>query len=174
MAQVPEEYLCPINLTLMNDPVIGSDGRSYERAAITQWLRTNPHSPITRQPMNVSSLKPNYALKTAIDRFTASARAPPPPPVRVATAPPVDDVYYAMTVYQQDLIAQQQGLLLAQQQQALRYGPQSGQTTLVVAPAPTALSAENRRKKALVMCLCLAVGIALIVVVSRIVVSSNN
>jgi hypothetical protein len=58
----------------MTDPVIGSDGRTYERSAIQQWLRTNPHSPLTREPMNVSSLKTNYALKSAIERFNAQAK----------------------------------------------------------------------------------------------------
>jgi hypothetical protein len=71
---VPEEFLCPITLSLMTDPVIGSDGRTYERSAIQQWLRTNPHSPLTREPMNVSSLKTNYALKSAIERFNAQAK----------------------------------------------------------------------------------------------------
>jgi hypothetical protein len=170
-SQVPEEYLCPINLTLMNDPVIGSDGRSYERAAITQWLHSNPHSPITRQPMTVSSLKPNYALKTAIERFTAAQRRPEPVIMQVSapSAPPHDDVYYAMQVYQHDmLLAQQQQLLLSQQQQ-LRYGQLSAQT--VVVPI---VAAEQRRKKALFTCICVTIAIILIIIVSRMYIAANN
>ena len=74
----PEEYLCPITLVIMTDPVIGSDGRSYERAAITQWLRSNPHSPLTREPMTLSSLKTNYALKSAIERYQKESRTGAP------------------------------------------------------------------------------------------------
>ena len=171
-SQAPEEYLCPINLTLMNDPVIGSDGRSYERAAITQWLRTNPHSPITRQPMTASSLKPNYALKTAIERFNASLCRPMPNPVVVQvsgpSAPPADDVYYAMQVYQQDMILAQQ----QQQQQLLRYGQPSVPITMPTAVVPIA-TAEQRRKKALFTCICATFAIILIIIISRIYISNN-
>lgn len=157
-SQAPEEYLCPINLTIMNDPVIGSDGRSYERAAITQWLRTNPHSPLTRQPMTVSALKPNYALKTAIDRFNAAQRLPAPVVVQVSpSAPPPDDVYYAMQVYQHDMM----------QQQLLRYGP-----TIVVSPQP-GNTAENRRKKAFITCVCVTFAVILIIIISRVYIVNN-
>jgi hypothetical protein len=169
MATPPEEYLCPITLTLMNDPVIGSDGRSYERSAILQWLRTNPHSPITRQPMNASSLKPNYALKSAIERYIQSQRTPRPHmlpvAVPIATAPPAEDVYYAMQIYQQDVNAR----LLAQQQQAARYGP-----TTVVVQAPTATlnpAQDQRRRKILAGCLGFTVVIILIIIISRIIIA---
>ena len=69
MANPPEEFLCPITLTIMRDPVIGPDGHSYERSAIIQWLQTNPHSPLTRQPMTPQMLQTNYSLKTAIERY---------------------------------------------------------------------------------------------------------
>jgi hypothetical protein len=90
MASTPDEFLCPITLLVMNDPVIGSDGRTYERAAIMQWLRTNPHSPLTREPMTLSSLKPNYALKSAIERYQKESRtgAPKTKPVPKATPVP--------------------------------------------------------------------------------------
>lgn len=78
----------------MTDPVIGSDGRTYERSAITQWLRTHPNSPMTRQPMNVASLKPNYALRAAIERFSAIQTGAP----KKATEPP-GDYYYAIQVH---------------------------------------------------------------------------
>jgi hypothetical protein len=70
--QVPEELLCPITLVPMTDPVIGSDGRTYERAAITAWLKDHKTSPITREPMSPSSLKSNYAVKAMTDRYNAN------------------------------------------------------------------------------------------------------
>ena len=65
---IPEEFLCPITATLMTDPVLGSDGHTYERSAITEWLTHHQTSPITRETMTISGLKPNYALKAMIDR----------------------------------------------------------------------------------------------------------
>lgn len=145
----------------MRDPVIGSDGRSYERTAIIHWLRSNPCSPLTRQPMTASSLKPNYALKSAIDRFLALPTAAAPQP----SAPPADDVYFAMNVYQQDL----------QQQALLRYGPQTSvqpaQTTQIIVLTPEQL---QQRRKVLGGCVCFIVLILLIVIVSRIYLSMGN
>ena len=65
---VPEEFLCPITAALMTDPVLGTDGHTYERAAITEWLTHHQTSPITRETMTIAGLKPNYALKAMIDR----------------------------------------------------------------------------------------------------------
>lgn len=156
MASTPEEYLCPINLTIMNDPVIGSDGRSYERAAITQWLRSSPRSPMTREQMTVASLKPNYALKTAIERFNAEQRRPAPVRLPAPSAPPADDVYYAIQVHQQEVMQQQ--LFLPKHQ------------TIVMSLA----TAETRRKKAIMTCICVLLTIIVIIVVSRVYISINN
>ena len=65
---IHEEFLCPITATLMTDPVLGSDGHTYERSAITEWLTHHQTSPITRETMTIANLKPNYALKAMIDR----------------------------------------------------------------------------------------------------------
>jgi hypothetical protein len=52
----------------MTDPVLGTDGHTYERAAITEWLTHHQTSPITRETMTIAGLKPNYAVKAMIDR----------------------------------------------------------------------------------------------------------
>jgi hypothetical protein len=65
----PDEFLCPILMVLMEDPVIGQDGKTYERAAIEKALKQDPRSPFTREPMRIDSLRPNYAIKTLIERF---------------------------------------------------------------------------------------------------------
>lgn len=64
---IPNEFICPITLTIMSDPVICDDGYSYERNAIQSI--TNNISPMTRQPINKNNLIPNRALKDSIDRF---------------------------------------------------------------------------------------------------------
>jgi hypothetical protein len=69
MQAIPNEFLCPITMEEMTDPVIGSDGHTYERSAILRALGVKGVSPMTREPMNVSSLKPNYALKASLDRW---------------------------------------------------------------------------------------------------------
>lgn len=64
--EAPAEYLCPITLSMMADPVVANDGHSYERAAIAHWLGTHNTSPQTREPMVSSELVPNHALRARI------------------------------------------------------------------------------------------------------------
>jgi hypothetical protein len=53
---IPEEYICPITKDVMGDPVVASDGHTYERISIMQYLENEGKSPITRQEMNESQL----------------------------------------------------------------------------------------------------------------------
>jgi len=69
---IPVEFLCPITSDLMRDPVMGIDGHTYERSAITTWLSSNAVSPITRVPMTIANIIPNFALRSQIDRFNAT------------------------------------------------------------------------------------------------------
>jgi hypothetical protein len=63
---VPQEWMCPITLQVMRDPVIGPDGHTYERSAISEWLAYNDTSPVTRQRMQGTNLIPNIALRNLI------------------------------------------------------------------------------------------------------------
>lgn len=65
----PAEYICPITMSIMKDPVIMPDGQTYEREAIQKALNANPISPITRQPMDMKDAKTNYALKSLIEKY---------------------------------------------------------------------------------------------------------
>lgn len=56
--------ICPITHEFMEDPVIAQDGHTYERHAITEWLRNNRSSPMTRQRISVNRLKPDLIQKT--------------------------------------------------------------------------------------------------------------
>jgi hypothetical protein len=76
----PPEFECPITLAIMNDPVIGDDGQTYERSAIEHWLsdpRNQGRSPITRSPMRIDTLRTNFALKSQIDRFVSQVSLVP-------------------------------------------------------------------------------------------------
>ena len=53
----------------MSDPYSDSDGNTYEKDAIFQWINQHHTSPITRNPMTTSSLVPNRALKDLINTF---------------------------------------------------------------------------------------------------------
>jgi hypothetical protein len=64
---IPEEFLCPITMDIMNDPVICEYGYSYERTAI--MAIKDSKSPMTRQIINKNNLIPNRALKQSIDKF---------------------------------------------------------------------------------------------------------
>ena len=72
----PQEFLCPINLTIMKDPVIMPDGQTYEREAITKALLASPFSPITKKPLNIKDATPNYALKSMIEKYLNGGENP--------------------------------------------------------------------------------------------------
>jgi hypothetical protein len=63
-------FTCPISQDIMNDPVICSDGQTYERSAIQPWFdRGNNTSPITNVPLASRNLIPNIALRQAIHAY---------------------------------------------------------------------------------------------------------
>ena len=72
MNVVPYEFECPITRDIMKDPVVGSDGHTYDRHAIEEWLLRDGKSPVTRSYMAAGGLVTNYALKSQIERFLAA------------------------------------------------------------------------------------------------------
>jgi len=65
-----DAFLCPITRDIMTDPVICSDGHTYERSAIELWFRNNSRSPKTNQQLTSKVLIPNHAMRSAIDTMT--------------------------------------------------------------------------------------------------------
>ena len=45
-----------------------SDGYSYERSAITAWLKERSSSPMTNEPLAALVLVPNHALRSLISQ----------------------------------------------------------------------------------------------------------
>ena len=76
MSQIPKEFICPITLNIMKDPVIMSDGQTYEKSAIEKALSISPLSPLTKQPLSMKDAKPNYALKSLIENFLKIGKIP--------------------------------------------------------------------------------------------------
>lgn len=102
----PYDYLCPITLELMEDPVMTSDGDTYEKDAIEQWFsRGNNTAPRTGAVLPNLNLVRNNALRRAIETWkeqqttaapvdtpavasaTASTTSFPPPPPAAVPAP---------------------------------------------------------------------------------------
>ena len=75
MADSSASFLCPITHEVMVDPVIDPEGNSYEKHAIEDWIRQSGKSPITRTALSIDDLRPNRALKMAIDEYRNSAQS---------------------------------------------------------------------------------------------------
>ncbi|AET73263.1 hypothetical protein PGAG_00374 [Phaeocystis globosa virus 12T] len=60
---------CPITQEPMRDPVTGSDGQTYEKAAITDWLSKNNTSPLDRSAMSADGLLPNVSIRFLCDKY---------------------------------------------------------------------------------------------------------
>ena len=64
---LPADFTCPITYDKMKDPVVASDGHSYERSAIEEILRgPHPISPLTRATLG-PALVPNLNLRRRIE-----------------------------------------------------------------------------------------------------------
>ena len=79
MSQIPKEFICPITLSIMRDPVLMADGQTYERSAIEKALHASPLSPLTKQPLSMKDATPNYALKSLIENFLKIGKMPEMP-----------------------------------------------------------------------------------------------
>ena len=64
---VPGSFKCPITGEVMREPVMDPEGHTYEQDAILHWLQRNATSPITRTALTPAMLKPNRALRDAIE-----------------------------------------------------------------------------------------------------------
>jgi STIP1 family protein 1 len=66
---VPDYLVDNITFEVMHDPVMTISGNSYDRIGITKYIGQAGVDPITRAPMSVKDLRPNYALKAACEDF---------------------------------------------------------------------------------------------------------
>lgn len=68
----PESLLniitCPISLEIMRDPVMTTQGHTYERSTIQAWFDSGHKTdPLTNQPLLNETLITNYAIKSIIE-----------------------------------------------------------------------------------------------------------
>ncbi|CAM8950715.1 unnamed protein product [Rhodiola kirilowii] len=67
---IPDDFLCPISLELMRDPVIVATGQTFERSYIQRWIDSgNTTCPKTRQNLENLTLTPNYVLRSLISQW---------------------------------------------------------------------------------------------------------
>uniref|UniRef100_A0A7N0UCM2 RING-type E3 ubiquitin transferase n=1 Tax=Kalanchoe fedtschenkoi TaxID=63787 RepID=A0A7N0UCM2_KALFE len=67
---IPDDFLCPISLELMRDPVIVATGQTFERSYIQRWIDSgNTTCPKTRQKLENLTLTPNYVLRSLISQW---------------------------------------------------------------------------------------------------------
>ena len=72
---LPSNFYCPLTKRIYKDPVIDSEGNTYEREAIERWLRSQSSSPVTNNYLCVEMLKPNRELKRTIYKATGKPRS---------------------------------------------------------------------------------------------------
>lgn len=68
-SSIPKDFICPLTKEILYDPVMTSDGASYERQAIDLWLKKSNISPVTKSVIESNILLPNFALKQFIKDY---------------------------------------------------------------------------------------------------------
>jgi hypothetical protein len=71
--KVQDTILDPVTFTIMSDPVINSQGRTYDRSTLMRIIEDGsqsqsgvPVDPFTRQPISVDVIIPNIAVRDLI------------------------------------------------------------------------------------------------------------
>jgi len=68
-SHLPRSIMCPITKMPLCDPVMCSDGYSYERSEITKWLKRNQTSPYTGKVLEDVYISPNHTLRNTISEM---------------------------------------------------------------------------------------------------------
>lgn len=66
----PDAFHCPVTREVMRDPVVASDGHSYERDTLVSLIRGKLRSPLTREVLNPGICVPNINLKKRIREYS--------------------------------------------------------------------------------------------------------
>eukprot|EP00271_Cylindrocystis_brebissonii_P007363 TRINITY_DN2075_c0_g5_i1.p1 TRINITY_DN2075_c0_g5~~TRINITY_DN2075_c0_g5_i1.p1 ORF type:complete len:935 (+),score=144.13 TRINITY_DN2075_c0_g5_i1:1152-3956(+) len=67
--EIPAEFICPLSLDLMVDPVTIASGHTYERSYIVQWLLKHNKCPATNQELAHKKIVANHAAKRIIQMW---------------------------------------------------------------------------------------------------------
>ena len=64
--------------TLMADPVMASDGFTYERESMVTWMKSHDTSPTTGEPLDHKLLTPNHVVRKLIVSWCEQNGVPVP------------------------------------------------------------------------------------------------
>lgn len=65
--KIPSDFMCPITLDVMVNPLMSRHGHSFERDAILEWISNGTRQcPLTRKPVRLNDFVPNSALEMKI------------------------------------------------------------------------------------------------------------
>ena len=64
-SQVPQEFLCPISMNVMVNPVVIDCGHSFDKEGLETWLRSSNLCPTCRH--RVTTISTNFTLKSLIE-----------------------------------------------------------------------------------------------------------
>ena len=68
---IPPEWYCPLTHEIFVNPVVLSDGYTYEEGAIRQWIQRNNTSPMTGETLpSQPFLVPNRSMRDWITRLS--------------------------------------------------------------------------------------------------------
>ena len=68
MINIHENIICPITHQIYYDPVTASDGQTYEKEAIEEWLGKNNISPLTQNKLN-SNMYPAITVRNLVNEL---------------------------------------------------------------------------------------------------------
>ena len=70
-----DDLLCPISRSIFHDPVVASDGHTYERTHLKEWIANKKaqaqpiYSPMTREPMDNKTMIPNMLARSQVAAY---------------------------------------------------------------------------------------------------------
>ncbi|CAF0720998.1 unnamed protein product [Adineta steineri] len=71
--QSNHDLICPITLEIYRDPVLAEDGHIYERTAISQWIKQQGTSPLTREPLDINNLRSDENIKQLCQSYRSDS-----------------------------------------------------------------------------------------------------
>ena len=67
---LPDAFQCPVTREEMRDPVVASDGHTYERSTLITLLQGDKKSPLTRETLRADVMIPNINLRKRIRDYS--------------------------------------------------------------------------------------------------------
>ncbi|MDX1901222.1 MAG: U-box domain-containing protein [Gammaproteobacteria bacterium] len=72
---IPHDFLCPILLEIMDEPVKANDNKTYERSALERWCRSSDkRSPLIPSiTIDMDKVTPDFEIREEISKFILNA-----------------------------------------------------------------------------------------------------